>query len=44
VVSQLAPIGHKHINLRGILTFDLAGYRSSLLGRGPSAAENRASH
>ena len=24
VVSRLAPIGHKHINMRGILTFDLA--------------------
>jgi TnpA family transposase len=44
VVSQLAPIGHKHINMRGILTFDLASYRSSLLGRAPSAAENRTSH
>ncbi len=31
VVSRLAPIGHKHINMRGILTFDLARYRSSLL-------------
>jgi len=44
VVSQLAPIGHKHINMRGILTFDLASYRSSLLGRAPSAAEYRSSH
>ncbi len=24
VLSRLAPIGHKHINMRGILTFDLA--------------------
>jgi hypothetical protein len=24
VISRLAPIGHKHINMRGILTFDLA--------------------
>jgi hypothetical protein len=31
VVSRLAPVGHKHINMRGILTFDLSGYRSSLL-------------
>ena len=44
VVSQLAPIGHKHINMRGILTFDLASYRSSLLGRAPSVAEYRSSH
>jgi Tn3 transposase DDE domain len=31
VLSRLAPIGHKHINMRGILTFDLARYASSLL-------------
>jgi TnpA family transposase len=43
VVSRLAPVGHKHINLRGILTFDLAGYRSSLLRQASAAAEGRAS-
>jgi len=35
VISRLAPIGHKHINMRGILTFDLARYRSSLLRQAP---------
>jgi TnpA family transposase len=43
VVSRLAPVGHKHINLRGILTFDLSGYRSSLLRQASAAAEGRAS-
>src|ERR1700752_5001579 len=31
VLSRCAPIGHKHINMRGILTFDLARYAPSLL-------------
>jgi TnpA family transposase len=31
VLSRLALIGHQHINMRGILTFDLARYASSLL-------------
>ena len=43
VISRLAPIGHKHINMRGILTFDLARYRSSLLRQPPSGAEDRVS-
>ena len=43
VVSRLAPVGHKHINMRGILTFDLSGYRSSLLRQASAAAEGRAS-
>ncbi len=43
VLSRLAPIGHKHINMRGILTFDLARYRSSLLRPAPPATENRLS-
>jgi TnpA family transposase len=43
VVSRLAPIGHKHINMRGILTFDLARYRSSLLRQPLSGAEDRVS-
>ena len=42
VLSQLAPIGHKHINMRGILTFDFARHASSLLGRARSAAQQRA--
>ncbi len=42
VLSQLAPIGHKHINMRGIRTFDLAQNASSLLGRALPEAPNRA--
>jgi hypothetical protein len=38
-LSRLAPIGHKHINMRGILTFDLARYRSNLLRQASSVAE-----
>ena len=37
VLSQVAPIGHKHINLRGILTFDVARHGPSLLGQPPWA-------
>ena len=33
VLSQIAPIGHKHINMRGILTFDLSRHAPSLLDR-----------
>jgi len=40
VMSRLAPIGHKHINMRGILMFDLARYRSNLLRQAPSVAED----
>ena len=43
VLSRIAPIGYKHINLRGILTFDLTRLGPSLLGRQPGAAEKRAS-
>jgi len=32
-MSRLAPIGHKHINMRGILTFDLARYRSTCFAK-----------
>jgi len=39
VVSHLAPIGHKHINMRGILTFDLSTHRSSLLRQAPLVSE-----
>ena len=39
---RLAPIGHKHINMRGILTFDLGRHRSSLLRQAPSAVLERA--
>ena len=30
VLSRLAPIGHKHINMRGILRFDFAQHASGL--------------
>jgi TnpA family transposase len=43
VVSRLAPIGHKHINMHGILTFELAGYGPHLLRQPPSSGETRAS-
>jgi TnpA family transposase len=43
VVSRLAPVGYKHINMRGVLTFDLSGYRSSLLRQAPSRDAGRAS-
>jgi TnpA family transposase len=43
VLSRIAPIGYKHINLRGILTFDLTRLGPSLLGRQTIAAEKRAS-
>jgi TnpA family transposase len=32
VLSHIAPIGHGHINLRGVMTFDLSHNRSALLG------------
>jgi hypothetical protein len=41
VTRRLAPIGHKHINKRGILTFELDRHRSSLLRQAPSAALER---
>ena len=43
VLSRLAPIGHKHINMRGILEFDLAQYGSSLLRHAPIITDDRAS-
>ena len=43
VLSRLAPIEHKHINMRGILTFDLTRYGSSLLRQAPQAAQDRSS-
>jgi TnpA family transposase len=43
VLSRLAPIGHKHINMRGIITFDLARYGSSLLRPAPLVTGNRLS-
>jgi hypothetical protein len=43
VLGRIAPIGHKHINLRGILTFNLAGYGSRLLRQPPSSGEARVS-
>jgi len=43
VISRLAPIGHKHINMRGFLAVDLARYRSSLLRQPPPGADDRVS-
>ncbi len=43
VLSYMAPIGHKHINMRGILKFDLAQYGSSLLQHAPIISNDRAS-
>ena len=43
VLSRLAPIGHKHINMRGILTFELAQYGSSLLRHAPIINGDRVS-
>lgn len=43
VLSRIAPIGHKHINLRGILTFDLSRHASRLLDRTAAVGRNRAS-
>ena len=43
VLSRLAPIGHQHINMRGILTFDLGRYASSLLRPARAGSEIRIS-
>jgi Tn3 transposase DDE domain len=43
VLSRLAPIGHQHINMRGILTFDLARHASSLLRPAGTGGEIRLS-
>jgi hypothetical protein len=43
VLNAIAPIGHKHINLRGILTFDLTRHAPSLLDRTASVVRNHAS-
>jgi len=37
VLRNIAPIGHGHINLRGVMTFDLVHSRAALLGL-PTAA------
>jgi hypothetical protein len=42
-VNRLTLARHKHISMRGVLTFDLAGHRSRLLRQAPSSGENRAS-
>jgi len=43
VLKGIAPIGYKHINLRGILTFDLSRLRPSLLAQPTTAVGKRAS-
>ncbi len=42
-LSRIAPIGHKHINMRGILKFELAQYASSLLRPGHIIKNERVS-
>jgi TnpA family transposase len=42
VVSRITPIGHKHINLRGVMTFDLTRHGPSLLGRSTVASRDHA--
>ncbi len=42
VMSRITPIGHKHINLRGVMTFDLTRHGPSLLGRTAAAIGDRA--
>jgi hypothetical protein len=41
VLSQLAPIGYKHINMHGILTFDLARHAASLLSHAVTTPHDR---
>jgi hypothetical protein len=43
VLKGIAPIGYKHINLRGILTVDLSQLVPSLLGRPAAVVQKRAS-
>jgi len=43
VLKGIAPIGYKHINLRGIPTFDLSQLGPSLLGRPAAVVQKRAS-
>jgi TnpA family transposase len=42
VLKGIAPIGYKHINLRGILTFDLSALGPSLLDRPAAGARKHA--
>jgi TnpA family transposase len=42
VLQSITPIGYKHINLRGILTFDLSQLGPSLLDRPAAAVRNHA--
>ena len=43
VLSRLAPIGHKHINMRGILEFELAHHAPGLLRPGHTINNERVS-
>jgi TnpA family transposase len=43
VLSRLAPIGYRHINMRGIFTFDLTRHASSLLQPTTAGTEIRIS-
>jgi len=43
VLSHMAPIGHKHINMRGILRFDFAQHASGLFRHAPIPSNERVS-
>ncbi len=43
VLSRLTPIGHKHINMRGILRFDFAQDGLDLLEHTPAVSNERIS-
>lgn len=43
VLRRITPIGHQHINLRGVLTFDLARCGPSLLGQSGFVSRSAAS-
>ena len=41
VMSHMAPIGHKHINMRGILRFDFTQHGLGLLQHAPNVSNGR---
>ena len=43
MLSRMAPIGHKHINLRGALKFDFAQHAAGLLRQAPTVGNDRVS-
>ena len=42
-LGRMAPIGHKHINMRGILKFDFARHASGLFRHAPLTNNDRVS-